>query len=277
MNDEVAKSLITLNNEFYKNNAESFSNTRQRPWDGWIKLLDQDYFLQLFESKSKLRVLDYACGNLRFEKFLSSAFEDIDFEFYCIDNCQDLMECAKSKFSKNETIEHKSSNASYYCYAYDLLDFAVQSRLDALIKTIPTVDLCVCFGFFHHIPTQDLRKTTLLRLLKACNKNSLLAISFWNFVQNNQTKLKHQTSTMDCLTALKDSNSEIDLRDLDPQDYILGWKNTPGQYRYCHNFDDAQIETLLESVDSLKSCQTHTFRADGKSGFDNIYKVLKVN
>ncbi|MDO5329551.1 MAG: class I SAM-dependent methyltransferase [Coriobacteriia bacterium] len=52
-----------MNTNFYKEVGESFSETRQHPWDGWK--LCKKYI------KPGSKVLDIGCGNQRFSKFVS--------------------------------------------------------------------------------------------------------------------------------------------------------------------------------------------------------------
>ena len=58
-------------------------------------------------------------------------------------------------------------------------------------------------------------------------------------------------------------------------DYLLGWRNTPGAYRYCHSFSDEEIDSLVASVADKAQCVAR-FRADGRTGNLNEYLVLQV-
>lgn len=66
----LALRLCALTGEFYRANAESFSQTRQSPWQGWVRLLE---VVEAASGQEPLRVLDLACGNLRFERYLADA------------------------------------------------------------------------------------------------------------------------------------------------------------------------------------------------------------
>ena len=58
-------------------------------------------------------------------------------------------------------------------------------------------------------------------------------------------------------------------------DYLLGWRNTPGAYRYCHSFSDEETDSLVASVADKAKCVAR-FRADGRTGNLNEYLVLQV-
>ena len=98
-----ARGLIELDNAFYAEHAASFSATRSTPWQGWGRLTEL-----LSElggpwtngtgdgcdrgSAEAVHVLDLACGNLRFERFLREAFPELTFTFHAYDSCPDLVE-----------------------------------------------------------------------------------------------------------------------------------------------------------------------------------------
>ncbi|MGN0302458.1 MAG: hypothetical protein ACI4BI_06260, partial [Anaerotardibacter sp.] len=68
MNPKLIHTLAQMNSDFYRAVSDSFSATRQSPWNGW-KVLGE-----LFEEhcdEQALAILDIACGNLRFEEFLT--------------------------------------------------------------------------------------------------------------------------------------------------------------------------------------------------------------
>lgn len=60
-----------------------------------------------------------------------------------------------------------------------------------------------------------------------------------------------------------------------PNDYLLGWQDTQGLYRYCHHFDEPEIERLLAAVADSAELVSR-FEADGKTGNLNEYVVLRV-
>jgi hypothetical protein len=72
------------------------------------------------------------------------------------------------------------------------------------------------------------------------------------------------------------ARAELDLPDLDENDFILGWKNIDGAYRYCHSFVDDEIDALVASV-ADKATLIDRFCADGRTGDLNTYIVLKAH
>ena len=133
----LALRLCALTGEFYRANAESFSQTRHSPWQGWVRLLEdmdaagwrtgcepgalrvadgafegsvrRDAHAADGESRERacvvadagasgrepLRVLDLACGNLRFERYLADALPGRMLSGYAVDNCDTLVEAGE--------------------------------------------------------------------------------------------------------------------------------------------------------------------------------------
>lgn len=69
MRTDTARTLAQLTMDFYAQVSASFSATRADPWEGWERLLREA--APTFAG-DRLVVLDLACGNLRFERFLDS-------------------------------------------------------------------------------------------------------------------------------------------------------------------------------------------------------------
>ena len=57
MNQRTISTLNTINRDFYDKVAEDFSATRQKPWQGWTRLLGH-----IETDSPKLAVLDVGCG-----------------------------------------------------------------------------------------------------------------------------------------------------------------------------------------------------------------------
>jgi len=76
----------------------------------------------------------------------------------------------------------------------------------------------------------------------------------------------------------------LDLPELDEGDYILGWKDIPGAYRYCHSFSDTEIDQLITSTTrgapgaSRPTSEPQLiarFTADGRTNNLNTYLILQ--
>ena len=60
---------------------------------------------------------------------------------------------------------------------------------------------------------------------------------------------------------------------LDLGDYLLGWQESEC-FRYCHSFEEDEIDTLVKSLGS-SALECDRFSADGASGTLNRYVVLQ--
>ena len=85
-------------------------------------------------------------------------------------------------------------------------------------------------------------------------------------------KLRNELSTQVTHAQALD---ELRLPTLDQGDFILGWKNKPNAYRYCHHFAEEEIDALAASVADRADVAAR-FLADGRTGDMNSYLVLRV-
>ena len=258
MDKGLALRLCALTGEFYRANAESFSQTRQSPWQGWVRLLE---VMGLANGQEPLRVLDVACGNLRFERYLTDALPGRMLSGYAVDNCDPLVEAGERNgfgplsrmvFQNLDAIERLSTGC-------------LRESLEA---TDTSCDLAVSFGFMHHVPLERWRMGLLRALVAKVRQGGFVAVSFWRFLNSDKLARKAQETT-NCARA------ELGLPDLPPNDYLLGWQDTQGLYRYCHHFDEPEIERLLAAVADSAELVSR-FEADGKTGNLNEYVVLRV-
>ena len=291
--------MCLLTSEFYRANAESFSQTRQSPWQGWVRLLEvmglagektdckPEVLLAANEAaegsvrrdacaaedadagsqnahaaeREPLRVLDLACGNLRFERYLADALPSRTVLGYAVDNCEPLVEAGERKefgplsrmaFQNLDVVERLS-------------DGCLRESLEA---PDASCDLAVSFGFMHHVPLERWRAELLRALIAKVRPGGFVAVSFWGFLNSDKLARKAQETTSRAL-------DELGLPELPPNDYLLGWQDTQGLYRYCHHFDEPEIERLLAAVADSAELVSR-FEADGKTGNLNEYVVLRV-
>lgn len=306
MTRATVRALCQLNTEFYERNAASFSQTRTAPWEGWRRCmaacgfddsdgaaLDQPANAQTADS-----VLDIACGNLRFEAFLANTYPHIDWSFFAVDNCEPLVASGQEDIAKKVhfTCEDIVSNL------LEGLPAAEPANIPALAAATP-FDLVVSFGFLHHIPSFDLRQRFLLEALSQVKPGGYLVVSFWQFLNDPAKRAKIEqthaealaffagcaethTNDRDALDRGAGSSSSSNLNpsdlkppvffadSLEPNDYFLGWKNEPDNYRYCHHFSNEEIDRIITAL-APHATVVESFSADGKPGNLNRYVVFK--
>lgn len=258
MDAKTARSLIALDNRFYADHAASFSATRSTPWAGWTQLVEALGRTGWLTSRRELSVLDLACGNLRFERFLSKALPGVRFHITALDACPAL-----------------AGDAGLANVEYRQLD--ILSALFAVPDASPELadrpcELAVCFGFMHHVPGAALRRRVLDALLDATAAGGMLAISFWSFMDDPRLAAKARAADSSALEM--PPFPRFSAAALDDGDHFLGWQRDPSALRYCHHFDEREIDGLAAHAASHGAHEVARFSADGASGALNRYLLL---
>lgn len=302
MDTATARSLIDLNNRFYARNAASFSATRSAPWAGWralSELLAQHGWLSPDDegtgASKEHRVLDLACGNLRFERFLADEFPKLDLRFVAVDSCAELacdtavrdtdctyrqIDVLQALLDCNENTHGSACPAVFIApgSTCPAVTITPESSCPAVFiapgnapapEAGPTFDLCATFGFMHHVPGEHLRRRLLDRLLDRTSPGGLLAMSFWQFMSDDRLSRKADQADR----AMR-AQGRIDMSRLDANDHFLGWQTDPSPLRYCHHFDEREIDELVASV-GTRAREVARYSADGSSGTLNRYLVLE--
>ena len=255
----LALRLCALTGEFYRANAESFSQTRQSPWQGWVRLLE--VMDARAAERELLRMLDVACGNLRFERYLADALPGRMLSGYAVDNCDPLVEAGE-----------RNESDALSRIAFQNLDAIERLSAGCLRKALEvpdaSCDLAVSFGFMHHVPLERWRAGLLRALVAKVRPGGFVVVSFWRFLNSAKLARKAQETT-------SRARAELGIPELPGNDYLLGWQDTQGLYRYCHHFDEPEIERLLAMVADSADLVSR-FEADGKTGNLNEYVVLRV-
>lgn len=255
MSVSTAERLTRITSEFYAQQAQSFSATRQMPWQGWQQCLGAVPQLLAGEKPS---VLDVGCGNLRFARFLCDEAGIVPAKYFAIDNCRPLVE-------SGEADTHVSDLAFIELDVIkSLLDNTLSSQL-----TVPACDLVVAFGFLHHVPGTKKRTELLLTLLDRTKPGGFVCVSFWQFMKSQKLAAKAKETTAQGLQAL-----HIDASELEENDHLIGWQDRADAWRYCHHFSQEELDKLLTNIGSdVRVCAQ--FSADGKENNLNRYVILQ--
>ncbi len=264
---ERLRKLAALNTRFYAAVASSFSETRKSKWPGWDRLveflLDERPFddeADGYSLPSAFSVLDVACGNMRFESYLQEKFPASRLHFCAIDNCASL--------ANDGAAVGAGDAADVRFVERDVLQ-TVMSCDGSLGRGLPSgFDMTVCFGFFHHILSQDLRFALLRELVELLDGGGVCCISLWRFADDERLAKKAEIATKAAI-----DQGIVFADDLREGDYLLGWQERSDVFRCCHSFSDDEVRALVDSVADTAELALE-YRADGKSADLNTYLVF---
>lgn len=267
--------------EHESENADEQSDMRRRQGDADAKTLRSEH------ARPALSVLDLACGNLRFEAFLAKELADTDLAFHTADDCDALVKGAPWRPDPADGAalgNRVAGSIRWHHQSFDVLAaLDAEGRSDgaaldaetpgggpALAEALqtPRCDLAVSFGFLHHIPLPRWREEVLAMLAAKVRPGGFVIVSLWRFLENPLLARKAEATHEHAL-------AELGLPPLDAGDRLLGWRDEPGAYRYCHSFTDGEIDALAASVGHAVT-EVARFRADGRDGALNSYLVLQV-
>lgn len=298
MDETCARELIALNNFFYRAHAASFSATRGAAWMGWERIarileehLDEDNRAARMTCRTAgpslpapLRVLDIACGNMRFARFLASALPKMRIAYHGIDSCAPLAQTAEAVGTTLPADADTTLAITFH--EADILEQLLAQQAAAAEQdaaggpaapaepTLPAGDLVVCFGFMHHVPGFELRAALLRALLELARPGGTIAISFWQFMDSERLAAKARHA--DALAATnRPPWPGFDPAALEPGDHFLGWQDDAGPLRFCHHASEAELDRLVAALPADKAEECARFSADGKSGRLNRYLVLR--
>ena len=233
--------MVSLTSAFYREQAASFSSTRQSAWPGWERLLEL-----LPPHPASLDVVDVACGNQRLRRFLEGRLPHTRLSYVGVDNCRALS-------GEGPLVE---------------VDVARTLLERPLRLGLPAADMAVSFGFMHHLPTHATRGRLLSSLVALVRPGGLVVVSLWRFMDDDSLAAKARATTAWVRGALG-----LVRGDLGANDYLLGWQGKPGTYRFCHYVDDDEVRELASSVSSARLVTA--FPADGHGGALNTYLVFR--
>jgi tRNA (uracil-5-)-methyltransferase TRM9 len=249
MDHSVVTHLNTLTKKFYLKVADSFSRTRQTPWQGWSRALE---IIKPFIHAQNISVLDVGCGNGRFLTFLNKSSAS-NISYLGIDENSLLLQQTKGQLHDLKVDGDVL-----------LSDFIteVQNGFFSERFANKTFNVIASFGVFHHIPSKELRKKFIAELAALTAENGVLIISFWQFGQFARFEDKK----------LDPSKFDINPSDLEENDFLLGWDSDTTIARYCHSFSPEEINELV-TTSGMQLLET--FPADGREGKVNTYLVLQ--
>lgn len=231
----------------------------------------------------KLRVLDLGCGNARYASFLAKTYPKTQIEYYGLDNSDFLLSQARQNLElelslNNNTTLQETTSSGYTCHSSAEGNFSPNltinlTKSDIILEswdanfTSYKFDLIVLFGLLHHVPSSHQRLALLQKATKLLNPNGVLIFTTWRFTHIPRLQKRiidiHSNRGQHILNQINLTPTE-----LEDGDCILDWVKTKLAYRYSHDFNDLEINQLLNDskLDILRR-----FCADGRTEDQNEY------
>ena len=252
MDEGTARQLAALTAEFYRTQAAAFSATRSRPWPGWKRLVQE---ARLRDARA-LQVLDVACGNGRFGRFLHAELPGCTLAVHGVDSCAELAASCGGPSGGASAVHEQASPAIGSFQQLDVVGALLEGKPLCRQLSAPACDLSVSFGFLHHVPCAECRVRLLQTLAAKTRPGGCVAVSLWKFMDDARLAAKAEEATrhaLACYPALE----------LDDGDYLLGWQQAEGVFRYCHHFKAHEADGLARALDG--SCTLLArFASDGR-------------
>ena len=242
--------LNRINKDFYTQRAEEFVATRRGPWRGWLRLLKE-------VGEEPLSVLDIGCGNGRFALFLKEHLKR-PFRYAGIEFSATALQHARDKLSGIPSVTLRE---------HDVTAGLPERVVPADVPS--DFSLITMFGFLHHLPGYQTRRTLLIELSRHLADNWILAFSVWQFGRFQRFRKK----IIPWEDFVARTGRALDLSQLEAGDHILSWEDRDPAYRFCHFTDSEETSRL---VSSLPLPCIDVFSADGHTNDLNQYFLLRA-
>ncbi len=204
MAKNTAKELLEKVKSDYNKISKEFDQTRKHSWEEF-----ETYLKHLPEEG---KILDLACGNGRFYKFLKEKQSNLS--YLGVDNSEKLISHAKSNI--------KEANFKLG----DMLDIPCSDNEFSAIA---------CIAALHHIPTPELRKKAIQEMKRVTMKGGIIIISVWNLFQDRYKKYINKARI----------KSLLSLGKYHSRDTLIPWAKS-GINRYYYAFKQAELRKLIE-------------------------------
>lgn len=260
MKAQTIEALNAINRDFYTRAGTSFSETRERAWQGWERLLP--HLSKDRSANDQLSVLDVGAGNARFAEFLASHL-GLRIDYLGLDFSPVLLHLAKTRLDR---IADRLERGR-------VLGVDLQAQLAESPAPLPpelegrSFSLVSMFGLFHHVAALERRRRLLEWARRRLTEDGLIAVSIWRFMEFPRMQQK--------VLSWEDYNQHaehpLELADLESGDHLLRWAGETPAQRYCHYSSEAEMAQLFEES-GLRVVDS--FEADGVERALNRYYVL---
>ena len=200
----------------------------------------------LSQVSSEAKILDLGCGNGELWRTIKgSGFVGL---YIGLDSSAELLHIADPK----PVDPMMPSSARFIQADIALMDW------DANLPE-RSFDTIFAFAVLHHIPSHELRIQILRKVRTLLSASGTFIHSEWQFM--NSPRLRKRVQPWETIGLSTDH--------LEPNDYLLDWRQGGYGLRYVHHFDDQEL-TQIARESSFQISKT--FLSDGEKGQLGLYQ-----
>jgi tRNA (uracil-5-)-methyltransferase TRM9 len=239
MDSSTVNHLIEINRDFYTRFGDSFSATRHRIQPGVRRVLDM--------LKGDESILDLGCANGEFARELAKrghhgSYLGVDFSL--------------------PLLQDAASQPDGFSARFVQVDLTQLSTFSDQLSVAGGWSVITAFAVLHHIPSTELRLSILRIVNQLLKKDGLFIHSNWQFLNSEKLKARIQDW----------SKANLSAHDVDPNDYLLDWRNGGEGLRYVHHFGERELNELAPASNFQV---IGTSYSDGKQGNLGLYQIWK--
>lgn len=123
-------------------------------------------------------------------------------------------------------------------------------------------DWIVAFAVLHHLPSDDVRRGVVRQCHGLALPEGRMVVSVWDFLASPRWRAR----------LVPWETVSIDESDVDPDDFLLDWREGGLGYRYVHHFTP---ETLTALAAASGFTVEEAYRSDGEGGRLGLYQVWR--
>jgi SAM-dependent methyltransferase len=237
---DVAERLLDLNRRFYQTFAAAFASKRGRVQPGAARILSR--------VGPEDSVLDLGCGHGMTAAFVAESGHRG--RYVGLDASPDLLDLARRQ--KHPSAVFASAN---------LAEAGWDQALDS-VSPAP-FDWVLALAVLHHLPGEPLRRSVVEKARRWVAADGTMVVSAWDFLAS--PAWRRRVVPWDQLG--------IDPEGVDPDDFVLDWREGGRGFRYIHRFTSESLaELALASGFSVEDA----FRSDGQAGRLGLYQVWRA-
>jgi SAM-dependent methyltransferase len=251
---EVVERLLRINRGFYQSFADPFRATRGRLQPGVSRALES--------VNPDANVLDLGCAHGLLAEELagrshSGVYVGLDSSHPLLDSVPERLHPPRYQFALADL-----SDEEWAPIARKMLSEGLAAEQN-LVESSSLFDWVFAFAVLHHLPSSDLRQSTVAALRSLLRADGRVAVSAWDFLAS--ARLQKRVVAWNTVG--------VSDEDVGEGDYLVDWREGGSGVRYVHHFTGDELTALAVEAGFRVSQE---YSSDGENSQLGLYQIWEV-